>query len=94
MVKSKKTVIKIEISDLCKQSSPCQHYVTLYYDDNTTEHVVLNSRQIYDNYKHLITDENELKHYAYVKVVKPKLCLKTRIKYRLINMIECCFNCC
>lgn len=94
MVKSKKTVIKIDICGLCAQSCPCKHYCTLHYDDNTQEDVVLNSRQIYDNYKHLITDKEELEHYAYVKVVRPKLSMKTRIKYRLINMIECCFNCC
>lgn len=61
----KKQVIKIEISDLCLQSSPCKHYVTLYYYDNTQEDVILNSRQIYDKYKHLI-DEKEVSHYAYV----------------------------
>lgn len=83
-----KQVIKIEISDLCLQSSPCKHYVTLYYYDNTQEDVILNSRQIYDKYKHLI-DEKEVSHYAYVKVVKVRLCLKTRIKYSLINMIKC-----
>ena len=66
-----KSVIKIYISDFCSTSSPCMHYCTLYYDDNTEEDVILSSPDIYDNYKHLINDA-EISHFKYYKKEKVK----------------------
>ena len=85
-----KFVIKIDISGLCAQSSPCKHGCTLYYDDNTEENVILSSRVIYDNYKHLINDD-EISHYKYYKREKVKISLKFRIRYRLIKIINCLY---
>jgi len=62
-----KSVINIDISDFCSQSLPCRHYCTLYYDDNTEEDVILSSSDIYDNYKHLISDD-KISHFKYHKV--------------------------
>jgi len=82
-----KSIIKIDISDFCYQSSPCQHDCTLYYDDNTEEYARLSSRVIYDRYKHLIKDD-EISHFKYYKREKVKTSLKFRIRYRLINIIN------
>lgn len=34
---STKIIIDIDVSNLCHESFPCQHHVTVYYDDGTKE---------------------------------------------------------
>lgn len=83
---SNSVVIQIDISDLCLQSSPCQHYCTLFYADGSTKDVRLNSREIYDNYKHLI-DDKDISHYKYVKYNSPVLYgRKYKLKYRFRSL--------
>jgi hypothetical protein len=92
---SNSVVIKIDISDLCLQSSPCQHYCRLFYADGSTKDVQLNSREIYDNYKHLI-DDKDISHYKYVNNSKVLYSRKHKLKYRFLTLkdkINYFFNC-
>lgn len=71
-----KLVIKIIISNLCKQSNPCQHDCKLIYspsdvyasgyNDGREETRVLDAQYIINNYYHLLSLDDK-KHFFYLK---------------------------
>jgi hypothetical protein len=77
-----KLVVKIIISNLCKQSNPCQHECKLIYsplqgsknldvyasgyNDGRVETRVLGARYIVANYYHLLSLDDK-KHFSYLK---------------------------
>lgn len=99
--KTNKKVINVIIGhELCMQSSPCQHYCTIYYDDNSKEGVRLSAVVIYSKYRDYI-DELNLNHYKkqYDAIQKQKENMKRlkkfyrpSLKYRIKRIFSNCFN--
>ena len=96
MVKFNKKVINVIIyNDFCLQSSTCQHYCTIHYDDNSKEDVRLSSVDIYAKYRKYI-DESNLNHYKEDYIAQQIFNERIKEYYKPINRIKrfiryCCY---
>lgn len=54
-----KRIVKVDLGEICLQSYPCQHSITITYEDGTTvvEHV--NGRKIYEKYYNFLSDKEK-----------------------------------
>lgn len=59
-------VVKIEISDTCLYSYPCQHRCLVYYDDNSQDKMLLNGVTIIQNYFEFLSDSDKEHFMQYV----------------------------
>lgn len=97
---NKKIINVVICNDFCMQSYPCQHYCTIYYDDNTKEQVRLSAVVIYSKYRDFV-DESNLNHYKnqYDAIQKQKehnkmlkKFYRPSLKYRIKRFFSNCFN--
>ncbi len=100
ITRTKKREIKIIVNDICEnycESYECKQNCVRIFEDGSTEKALLNcasimhSRITYINVKNLKFD-GLLECIETIRINRPKLNMKTRIKHKLFDMIDYCFS--
>ena len=62
---SEQKVVKIDTGLICLESFPCQHNVTVYYDNNTKITKRMGGKTIVEKYWSVMTNEQK-RHFDYL----------------------------
>ena len=65
-----KTIKSLKVSSMCLQSYPCQHHITITYNDGAQENSIMSGWSAVTNKYWNFLSKNDKNHFSYMKASK------------------------